>query len=103
MTDQSFEVHDPEILAQARLVLDACRTGREMQEAVIAAVRRNEKWRGEQCINLLAPEAPTSPAVRALLSAEVGTRAAAGHIGRVNRWFAGTKYIDEIEALCVDL
>ncbi len=74
-----------------------------MQDAVIAAVRRNETWRGQQCINLLAPEAPTSPTVRALLASEVGTRAAEGHIGSVNRWFAGTKYIDEIEALCVEL
>ena len=74
-----------------------------MQDAVIAAVKRNEQWRGEQCINLLAPEAPTSPAVRALLAAEVGIRAAEGHIGKVNRWFAGTMYIDEIEALCVEL
>lgn len=104
MTDQStFEVHDPEILAQARAILDGCASGKEMQEAVIAAVRRNETWRGEQCINLLAPEAPTSPAVRALLASEVGTRAAEGHIGKVNRWFAGTKHIDEIEALCVEL
>src|SRR5512142_466507 len=101
--DNSFEVHDPAILAQARAVLDACRSGKEMQDAVVAAVRRNEEWRGQQCINLLAPEAPTSPAVRALLAAEVGTRAAEGHIGAVNRWFAGTKYIDEIEALCVEL
>ena len=102
LTNRS-EVHDPEILAQARAVLDRCQSGKEMQDAVIAAVNRNEKWRGEQCINLLAPEAPTSPTVRALLSAEVGTRAAEGHIGKVNRWFAGTKYIDEIESLCVEL
>jgi len=100
---QQTEVHDPEILAQARMQLDACQHPREMQEAVLAAVKRNEEWRGKQCINLLAPEAPTSPAVRALLSSEVGTRAAEGHIGAVNRWFAGTKYIDEIEALCVEL
>ena len=98
-----IEVHDPEILAQARTVLDACQSGREMQDAVVAAVKRNEEWRGRQCINLLAPEAPTSPTVRALLSAEVGTRAAEGHIGKVNRWFAATSYIDEIEALCVEL
>ncbi len=100
---QQKEVHDHEILTQARELLDACQDPQEMQEAVLAAVRRNEEWRGKQCINLLAPEAPTSPAVRALLSAEVGTRAAEGHIGSVNRWFAGTKYIDEIEALCVEL
>jgi glycine hydroxymethyltransferase len=100
---QPVDVHDPDILAQARAVLNACESGREIQEAVIAAVQRNERWRGEQCLNLLAPEAPTSPAVRALLAAEVGTRAAEGHIGPVNRWFAGTKHIGEIEALCVEL
>lgn len=97
------EVHDPHILAQTRALLDACQSPREMQEAVLAAVARNEEWRGKRCLNLLAPEAPTSPTVRALLAAEVGTRAAEGHIGAVNRWFAGTKYIDEIEALCVEL
>src|SRR5450759_1481212 len=97
------EVHDPAILAQAKAVLEACQSPEEMQEAVLAAVARNEEWRGKQCLNLLAPEAPTSPTVRALLSAEVGTRAAEGHIGPVNRWFAGTRHIDEIEALCVEL
>ena len=102
-SEQAVEVHDPDMLAQARAVLNACQSGQAMQEAVLAAVKRNEHWRGEQCINLLAPEAPTSPAVRALLAAEVGIRAAEGHIGTVNRWFAGTRYIDEIEALCVEL
>src|SRR5438270_217265 len=98
-----FEVHDPAILAQAKAILDACSSPQEMQEAVLAAVTRNEEWRGKRCLNLLAPEAPTSPAVRALLSAEIGTRAAEGHIGAVNRWFAGTRHIDEVEALCVEL
>ena len=41
-----FEVHDPDILAHARAVLDACRSPQEMQEAVLAAVQRNEDWRG---------------------------------------------------------
>src|SRR5215472_6141699 len=100
---EQLEVHDPDILAHARAVLDACRSPQQMQEAVLAAVARNEAWRGKQCLNLLAPEAPTSPTVRALLSAEVGIRAAEGHIGAVYRWFAGTQYIDEIEALCVEL
>jgi len=98
-----LEVHDPDILANARAVLDACRTPQEMLEAVLSAVSRNEEWRGRQCINLLAPEAPTSPTVRALLSSEAGIRATEGHIGPVNRWFAGTQHIDEIEALCVEL
>ena len=99
----NFEVHDPEILAQARSMLDACTSAKEMEELVLSAVGRNEEWRGKRCINLLAPEAPTSPTVRALLSAEVGIRAAEGHIGSLNRWFAGTQYIDEIEALCMEL
>src|SRR6266852_5887636 len=97
------EVRDPAILAHAKAVLEACHSPQEMQEAVIAAVARNEEWREKRCLNLLAPEAPTSPTVRALLSSEVGTRAAEGHIGPVNRWFAGTQYIDEIEALCIEL
>jgi glycine hydroxymethyltransferase len=102
-TTNLVEVHDPAILSHARAVIDACRSPQEMQEAVLAAVNRNEEWRGKRCLNLLAPEALTSPAVRALLSAEVGTRAAEGHIGPVNRWFAGTQHIDEIEALCIEL
>jgi glycine hydroxymethyltransferase len=97
------EVHDPEVLAKARAVLDACADAAAMGDAITKAVRRNAEWRGSQCINLLAPEAPTSLGVRALLSAEIGTRAAEGHIGAVNRWFAGTRYIDEVEALCVEL
>ncbi len=101
--DTSFEVHDPEILANARAILDGSESPQAWAEAVVAAVKRNEAWRGERCINLLAPEAPTSPTVRALLASEIGTRAAEGHIGRVNRWFAGTQHIDEVEALCVEL
>jgi glycine hydroxymethyltransferase len=103
MPQNEIEVHDPETLAQARTLLDACRSAEEMQQAVLDAVGRNEEWRGQRCINLLAPEAPTSPTARALLSSEVGIRAAEGHIGAVNRWFVGTRYIDEIEALCMEL
>ena len=98
-----IEIHDREALAAARAILDSAADARAMGEAVKAAVERNARWRGEQCINLLAPEAPTSPGVRALLASEVGTRAAEGHIGPMQRWFAGTRHIDEVEALCVEL
>lgn len=101
--NDQFEVHDRKILARARELLDQAGTRAQMAGEVLAAVERNEEWRGKRCINLLAPEAPTSPTVRALLSAEIGTRAAEGHIGKLNRWFAGTQYIDEVEALCVEL
>jgi glycine hydroxymethyltransferase len=99
----AVEVHDRQTLQQARDLLDACNSFEAMGQAVVAAVERNAAWRGRECINLLAPEAPTSPGVRALLGAEIGTRAAEGHIGKLNRWFAGTRHIDEVEALCVEL
>src|SRR6516225_5361439 len=98
-----FEIHDADALSAARDLIEACADAREMAQKVQEAVARNATWRGEECINLLAPEAPTSPSVRALLSSEIGTRAAEGHIGPVNRWFAGTQHIDEIEALCIEL
>ncbi len=100
---EPLEVHDPQALAQAKSILNSSESPRDWAKAVVEAVNRNAEWRGRRCINLLAPEAPTSPTVRALLSAEIGTRAAEGHIGRVNRWFAGTQYIDEVESLCVEL
>lgn len=96
-------MHDAETLARARRLIEACNSLADVGRQVAAAVERNAEWRGRQCINLLAPEAPTSPAVRALLASEIGTRAAEGHIGPVNRWFAGTRHIDEVEALCVEL
>ena len=103
MTAGQFEVHDAEVLARTRRLLDGCNDFESMGAELLAAVERNAQWRGAQCINLLAPEAPTSPTVRRLLSAEVGTRAAEGHIGQLQRWFTGTKHIDEIEALTVEL
>ena len=102
-SETRMEAHDPGTLQRAAGVLEACRDAREMAREVVAAVERNAAWRGRQCLNLLAPEAPTSPTVRGLLASEIGTRAAEGHIGPVNRWFAGTRHIDEVEALCMEL
>jgi glycine hydroxymethyltransferase len=102
-SDTTTDVHDRDVLDWASDVLDRAGDPRAMQDEVVAAVERNARWHGDECVNLLAPEAPMSPTVRHLLSAEVGQRAAEGHIGPANRWFAGTRYIDEIEALCVEL
>ena len=98
-----IEVHDVTRLGWARERIDKASSPRQMLDEVVGAVVRNATWRGAECLNLLAPEAPMSPTVRALLSAEVGQRAAEGHIGPEQRWFAGTRHIDEIEALCVEL
>ena len=101
--DLKGEVHDTKVLARAREIIENSPSPRLIQEEIVNAVNRNAIWRGSECLNLLAPEAPASPLVRQLLASEVGTRAAEGHIGSRQRWFAGTKYIDEIEALCVEL
>lgn len=103
VVDLKGEVHDTSVLARAREIIQNSPSPRLIQEEIVNAVNRNAIWRGTECLNLLAPEAPTSPLVRQLLASEVGTRAAEGHIGSRQRWFAGTKYIDEIEALCVEL
>ena len=59
------DIHDAETLGAARALLDAAADPRAMQREVLAAVARNEQWRGNECINLLAPEALVSPTVRA--------------------------------------
>ncbi|WDU61149.1 serine hydroxymethyltransferase [Pseudomonas poae] len=96
-------MHDIECLQRASALLEQAQSHAAMADLVRAAVVRNEQWRGQQCINLVAAESPTSPAVRALLASEVGTRASGGHIGRDNRFFSGMKNIDELESLCVEL
>lgn len=102
MTFTKGDQHDPDVLAQARrTVLDSPAV--EIAGRVGELVGANEAWRGRRCVNLVAAESPTSPAVRALLAAEVGTRASGGHIGRLTRCFAGMGIIDELEAVCVEL
>jgi glycine hydroxymethyltransferase len=102
MTFTVGERHDPAVLASARELirtLDNAGLGKHVHELV----RRNRTWRGEQCLNLIAAESPTSRSVRALLGSELGTRASGGHIGALSRCFPGLRYADEIEALCVEL
>ena len=63
MEENNFEIHDPAALAQARAILTSSELPRDWARAVVEAVSRNDEWRGKRCINLLAPEAPTSPTV----------------------------------------
>jgi hypothetical protein len=44
-----MEVHDPDVLAAARAVLEGCDSPRQMALEVVEAVNRNERWRGRQC------------------------------------------------------
>jgi len=100
-TTSEAEIQTTEsILAQTGEML-AELSPQQARDRVLDIVRKNEEWRGQQCINLLAPEALMSPTARRLLSSELSQRAGEGEIG--NRWFAGTHHIDELEALCVEL
>ncbi|MFL6127756.1 MAG: serine hydroxymethyltransferase [Mycobacteriales bacterium] len=102
MTFTKGDRQDPDALAAAARTVglsSAAGLARRVQELVAD----NAAWRGRRCLNLIAAESPTSPAVRALLSAEVGTRASGGHIGPLTRCFPGLGVVDEIEALCIEL
>ncbi|WP_346777997.1 serine hydroxymethyltransferase [Paraburkholderia sp. Ac-20347] len=96
-------MHDVFSLEGAASLLKAADSYADAAELVRAAVNRNAQWRGQECLNLVAAESPTSLAARALLSSEIGTRASGGHIGKSNRFFAGMRFIDELESLCVEL
>jgi glycine hydroxymethyltransferase len=57
-------------------------------------VDKHQKWRAEECINLIASENLTSHAVRQLLSGDMGHRYRAD-----DRFYKGTRYMDELESL----
>src|SRR4029453_19013411 len=63
-------------------------------------VRQQEEWRGRQTINLIASENAQSRAVRDVQNSDFMARYAEGHPneeGRVNRYYQGTQFIDELE------
>ena len=63
-------------------------------------VRQQEEWRGRQTINLIASENAQSRAVRDVQNSDFMARYAEGHPnedGKVNRYYQGTRFIDEIE------
>jgi len=66
-------------------------------EAILA---QQETWRQTQTINLIASENTPSNAVRRVQNTDFMGRYAEGHPnepGKVNRYYQGTKYIDQIE------
>lgn len=68
-------------------------------EAIIEA---QNKWRQTQTINLIASENTPSEAVRRVQNSDFMGRYAEGHPNegdKVNRYYQGTRYIDEIESM----
>ena len=64
-----------------------------------------ETWRQTQTINLIASENTPSDAVRRVQNSDFMGRYAEGHPnenGHVNRYYQGTRYIDQIERMARD-
>ena len=59
---------------------------------ILNLVRKHEKWRGKECINLIPSENVMSPAVRSLLSSDLGHRYTS-----TDKFYMGTRFLDEIE------
>lgn len=63
-----------------------------MIEEILSLVKKHEDWRVKECLNLIPAENVMSPAVRSLLSSDLGHR----YTSR-DGFYMGTKFIDEIE------
>ena len=61
-------------------------------DEIISLVEKHERWRVQNCINLIPSENVMSPMVRSLLSSDLGQR----YTTR-DRFYMGTRFIDEIE------
>jgi glycine hydroxymethyltransferase len=69
-------------------------------EAIRKIVVEHTQWRGS-CLNLIASENVVSKAVKEMLISDLGNRYAIGFLH--NRFYCGTKYIDELEGITTDL
>lgn len=58
------------------------------------ALRKHERWRGEECLNLIASENVTSPSVRKILGSDLGHRYTSP-----DRFYSGSKFTDQVEDL----
>lgn len=63
-----------------------------MIEEILSLVKNHENWRAKECINLIPSENVMSPAVRSLLSSDLGHRYTSTYL-----FYMGTKFIDQIE------
>ena len=61
-------------------------------------LENHERWRREQCLNLIASENVTSPAVRKILGSDLGHRYTA-----TDHFYMGCKFINQAESLAREL
>jgi len=63
-------------------------------EQVLDLGEKHERWRRDECLNLIPSENVTSDAVRRLMMSDMGHRYTSH-----DRFYAGSRYIDEMEML----
>lgn len=63
-----------------------------MINEMLSLTQKHERWRGQECVNLIPSENVTSAAVRSLLSSDFGHR----YTSREG-FYMGTHFIDETE------
>jgi len=63
-----------------------------MIDELLSLIEGHERWRGQECVNLIPSENVMSPAVRSLLSSDLGHRYTSKE-----KYYMGTHFIDEIE------
>ncbi len=70
---------------------------------IFTIVEKQNQWRQKECINLIASENTPSRNVAAVQVSDFMGRYAEGHPNTaeaINRYYQGTKFIDEVETLC---
>ncbi len=73
---------------------------KEAHDRVFSLMEKHHSW-FDSSLPMIASENVTSPAVRRALMSDFGHRYAEGWVGE--RVYAGTKYIDEVESLAMNL
>ncbi len=73
---------------------------RQLYDKVFSLIEQHDSWMSKT-INLIASENVSSPAVRSAIVCDFRDRYAEGWPGE--RVYAGCKYIDEVELICIDL
>jgi len=73
---------------------------KEAHDRVFSLIKEHHSW-FDSSLPMIASENVTSPAVRRALTSDFGHRYAEGWVGE--RVYAGTKFIDEVESLAMDL
>ncbi len=62
---------------------------------LLGVVRSHNRWRGFECVNLIASENVMSPLAKSLYLSDMMHRYAEGRPGK--RFYQGTKYVDDVE------